>query len=350
MFLTSLAHRRADRHRRADQLLRSHQPLGRRPTARAVLSPDSGRAGAALQCLLLELRPAADSGSVWYWIASGVTRVGRWSAFLWGAAQLLTACAGGFAGIFAARLLLGIAEAPSFPANSKATGYWFPRAERALSTALYRLRGQILERHRRAARCAGGGAAWGGAGASAVVAALSFIYFVVFCRVYRDPSQHPGLTREERAVPRRRRRGARRTARRDHRRHARLPAEHAQGLGTRDRIRSLWLQLQPLSDLAARLPRAHDAPQTFSPLGGLRGHPLGLRFRRRPAGGRLADRLPDRQGTRRDACPQGGTGDRHVCRHRGARRDGHDPSWRRVGVDLHRPGRTLGRRARSPGR
>lgn len=58
----------------------------------------------------------------------GVTRVGRWSAFLWGAAQVLTACAGGFAGVFAARILLGIAEAPSFPASSKATGYWFPRA------------------------------------------------------------------------------------------------------------------------------------------------------------------------------------------------------------------------------
>ena len=67
----------------------------------------------------------------------GVTRIGRLTAFLWGVASAITALAGGFAGIFAARLLLGIAEAPSFPANAKATGYWFPRTERALSTALF---------------------------------------------------------------------------------------------------------------------------------------------------------------------------------------------------------------------
>ena len=30
------------------------------------------------------------------------------------------------------------------------------------------------------------------------MAALSFAYFAVFYRMYRDPSQHPKLTREER--------------------------------------------------------------------------------------------------------------------------------------------------------
>lgn len=64
----------------------------------------------------------------------GVTWIGRWGAFLWGVASLISACATGFAGIFAARMLLGIAEAPSFPANAKATGFWFPRTERAMST------------------------------------------------------------------------------------------------------------------------------------------------------------------------------------------------------------------------
>src|SRR5258708_11572345 len=67
----------------------------------------------------------------------GVAQIGRWGALLWSVASIMTACAGGFAGIFAARLLLGIAEAPSFPVNAKATGYQFPRDERALSTALF---------------------------------------------------------------------------------------------------------------------------------------------------------------------------------------------------------------------
>src|ERR1051326_1962415 len=67
----------------------------------------------------------------------GVTPVGRIGAALWSAATALTALASGFGGILAARVLLGIAEAPAFPGNSKATGYWFPRAERALATAIF---------------------------------------------------------------------------------------------------------------------------------------------------------------------------------------------------------------------
>jgi len=127
----------------------------------------------------------------------GVTRLGRWSAFLWGAAQALTACAGGFAGVFAARLVLGIAEAPSFPASSKATGYWFPRAERALATALYDVGAKfsnVIGVPLVALAVVRLGWRWG----FGVVAALSFIYFLAFCRLYRDPSQHPELTREER--------------------------------------------------------------------------------------------------------------------------------------------------------
>jgi MFS transporter, ACS family, D-galactonate transporter len=128
----------------------------------------------------------------------GVTRVGRWSAFLWGAAQVLTACAGGFAGIFAARILLGIAEAPSFPACSKAIGYWFPRAERAMSTAVYDVGAKfsnVIGVPLVALAVARLGWRWG----FGAVGALSFAYFLVYYRMYRDPSQHPGLTREERA-------------------------------------------------------------------------------------------------------------------------------------------------------
>ncbi len=127
----------------------------------------------------------------------GVTRIGRWSAFLWSAAQALTAFAGGFTGIFLARLLLGIAEAPSFPASSKATGYWFPRSERALSTSLYDVGAKfsnVIGVPLVALAVVGLGWRWG----FGVVAALSFVYFLVFYWMYRDPSRHPGLSREER--------------------------------------------------------------------------------------------------------------------------------------------------------
>ena len=45
--------------------------------------------------------------------------------------------AGGYGGIFVARLLLGAAEAPSFPLNSKAIGHWFPRSERSTATSMF---------------------------------------------------------------------------------------------------------------------------------------------------------------------------------------------------------------------
>lgn len=127
----------------------------------------------------------------------GVTRIGRWGAFLWGLASTITACAGGFAGIFIARLLLGIAEAPSFPANAKATGYWFPRTERAMSTALFDAAAKfsnVIGVPLIALAVVHLGWRWG----FGLVAAMSFAYFVAFWWIYRDPSQHPGLTREER--------------------------------------------------------------------------------------------------------------------------------------------------------
>lgn len=127
----------------------------------------------------------------------GVTRIGRWGALLWGIASTITACAGGFAGIFVARMLLGIAEAPSFPANSKATGYWFPRHERALSTALFDAAAKfsnVIGVPLVALAVVHLGWRWG----FGLVAALSFAYCLAFFLIYRDPSQHPGLSPEER--------------------------------------------------------------------------------------------------------------------------------------------------------
>lgn len=128
----------------------------------------------------------------------GVTRIGRWSAFLWTVASALTACAGGFAGIFLARVLLGVAEAPSFPASSKATGYWFPRAERGLSTAMFDAAtkfSNVIGIPLVAIAIVHFGWRWG----FWLVAALSCGYFLAFWRWYRDPSAHRAVTPEQRA-------------------------------------------------------------------------------------------------------------------------------------------------------
>jgi sugar phosphate permease len=126
----------------------------------------------------------------------GVTRIGRLGAFLWGIASTITAFAGGFAGIFAARALLGVAEAPGFPASSKATGYWFPRKERALATAIFDAAAKfsnVIGVPLVALAVVHLGWRWG----FGITAVLSFAYFLAFFFIYRDPSKHPKLTKEE---------------------------------------------------------------------------------------------------------------------------------------------------------
>jgi len=105
--------------------------------------------------------------------------------------------AGGFAGIFMARVLLGVAEAPGFPANAKATGYWFPRKERALATALFDAAAKfsnVIGVPAVALAVVWLGWRWG----FAVTATLSLAYFVAFYVFYRDPSADKKLSAQER--------------------------------------------------------------------------------------------------------------------------------------------------------
>jgi sugar phosphate permease len=127
----------------------------------------------------------------------GVTRIGRWGAFLWSVSSAAIAFTSGFGGIFAARMVLGIAEAPGFPASSKATGYWFPRSERSVATSLFDAAAKfsnvigvplvafVIVRY---------GWRWG----FGITAILSFAYFIAFYLIYRDPSADPQLSDIER--------------------------------------------------------------------------------------------------------------------------------------------------------
>lgn len=127
----------------------------------------------------------------------GVTRLGRWGSLLWAVASTVTAFASGFGGIFAARAMLGIAEAPGFPVSAKATGYWFPRKERALATAIFDAAAKfsnVIGVPLVAVVVVGMGWRWG----FGVTALLSFAYFVAFYFIYRDPSRDPNLSDGER--------------------------------------------------------------------------------------------------------------------------------------------------------
>lgn len=126
----------------------------------------------------------------------GPTRVGRWGAFLWGVASIITAFSSGFAGIFAARILLGIAEAPAFPVSAKATGYWFPRHERGLATAMFDAAAKfsnVIGVPLVAVVIVAFGWRWG----FGLTALLSFTYFFAFYFFYRDPSADTKLSKAE---------------------------------------------------------------------------------------------------------------------------------------------------------
>ncbi|TWB58372.1 sugar phosphate permease [Rhizobium sp. ERR 922] len=128
----------------------------------------------------------------------GVMRVMRWSTFSWGVASVITAFSTGMQTLFLSRMLLGVAETPGFPANSKATGYWFPRHERGLATALFDAAAKFsnviaiplvafLMLH------------FGWRGGFLATAIISFVFFAMFWLFYRDPSADRNLSDEERA-------------------------------------------------------------------------------------------------------------------------------------------------------
>ncbi len=128
----------------------------------------------------------------------GVKRIGRLSILLWSAASFAAALAPGLPALFGARLLLGVGEAPTFPANAKAIGAWFPASERSMATSWFDaaakfasaigvpLLGLLLLRV---------GWRW----SFTMTGVVSVLYFVLFARVYKEPAEDAALSREESA-------------------------------------------------------------------------------------------------------------------------------------------------------
>ncbi len=116
----------------------------------------------------------------------GIKPIGRIGTFLWSAASFAAAAAVSVPMFYSARLLLGVGEAPFFPANAKAIGRWFPPARRSFATSFFDgaakfssaigipLIGIIVLR-------------FGWRSGFLFTGALSFVYFVAYYFIYRDP-------------------------------------------------------------------------------------------------------------------------------------------------------------------
>lgn len=126
----------------------------------------------------------------------GIRRIGRISTFIWSMASFGAAVTPTIGGFFGARLVLGVGEAPTFPANAKAIGLWFPPQERSLATSIFDA----------AAKFASAigvpligilllsvGWRW----SFAATGLISFLYFLLFYFVYPDPKDDPRLSEAE---------------------------------------------------------------------------------------------------------------------------------------------------------
>jgi len=117
----------------------------------------------------------------------GVRSVMLVAITLWAIASGLAAIAPTIVILFAARFLLGIGEAPTFPACAKAIGLWFPEAERGVPTATFDAAAKLA---------IGIGTPilglvllhFGMRANFAVTALLSILYALLFAYSYRDPN------------------------------------------------------------------------------------------------------------------------------------------------------------------
>jgi len=118
----------------------------------------------------------------------GVRRVMIVAIVIWALASGMAAIAPTVVLLFMARFLLGVGEAPTFPAYAKAIGLWFPEHQRGVPTATFDaaaklsigigtpILGLILLRYGLKANFA-------------TTAVLSAIYAVLFAWAYRDPAR-----------------------------------------------------------------------------------------------------------------------------------------------------------------
>lgn len=129
----------------------------------------------------------------------GVKKVGRISTLIWSVASFGASISPNIPGFFAARFVLGVGEAPTFPANAKAVGNWFPQQERSFATSLFDaaakfapaigvpLIGILLLRV-------------GWRISFAATGLVSLLYFALFFAIYREPEEDLELTAEELAL------------------------------------------------------------------------------------------------------------------------------------------------------
>lgn len=115
---------------------------------------------------------------------------------VWSLASMAHGLASSALGFGAARLVLGLSEAGNFPAAIKTVAEWFPRKERALATGIFNAGSNLgavvapllvpwIALH------------YGWRWAFVLTGLLGFVWLAGWLALYRQPEEHPRLTRAE---------------------------------------------------------------------------------------------------------------------------------------------------------
>jgi len=125
-----------------------------------------------------------------------VRRVYAGSLFAWSLVTALHAVAGGLRSLLCLRLLLGLAEAPCFPANNTVLARWFPRSERARAVSLYTA-AEYVGLSFLSPLLYWGLSVAGWRSLFLVAGLLGIGYSALFAWRYRDPGDHPRVSPTE---------------------------------------------------------------------------------------------------------------------------------------------------------
>lgn len=151
-----------------------------------------GNISAAFQIGYAVMMPLA--GRIIDWIG---LRIGyAASTLLWSISSLGHSLANSVVQFGIARLGLGLGEAANFPACIKAVADWFPKRERALATGIFN-GGSNLGAILAPALVPFVYASFGWRAAFLFTGSLSFTFVVLWVLIYREPENHPRLSRSE---------------------------------------------------------------------------------------------------------------------------------------------------------
>ncbi len=115
---------------------------------------------------------------------------------LWSLATLAHGLMSSVTGLFGARLALGIAEAPCFPANSRILSTWFPQGERAKANGVYVV-GQYVGLGLLIPVMSAIVASYGWRSLFIGVGGIGVIFAFIFHALYRDPQHSKSVNQGE---------------------------------------------------------------------------------------------------------------------------------------------------------